>query len=371
MTLKIFHTSDLHLGMKFSGYPEVQGELSKSRFETLSRLIETANNEGCDLFVISGDLFESVSVAEKNIIMAAKAVSEFRGRLAVVLPGNHDFISPESDLWAQFKEHSGDNVLVIEKRQLYDLGHYDLNVTLYPVPCDAKYSETNYLAWIYDEKKENNAINIGIAHGSLESFSPDFEGRYYPMTMSELQRCNLDIWLLGHTHIQYPSKPDSNSRIFYPGTPEPDGFDCEHEGRAWIIEIDKDKKINQRSISTGKYRFLHDIVEVKSMDDLLKLKDKYSNKERYENTLMKLKLSGRLSRDEYQGVQEIRSFLQGQLFYLAQFDTTELKEEITKDIINQEFTEGSFPYRLLTTLSEMGDADAIQIAYDLIMEVRR
>lgn len=370
MTLKIFHTSDLHLGMKFSGYPEVQAKLSESRFDTLSRLIEAANKEGCDLFVISGDLFESVFVAKKNIIRAAKDISEFRGRLAVVLPGNHDFISPESDLWAQFKEQSGDNVLVIEKRQPYDLGHYDLNVTLYPVPCDAKYSERNYLAWIYDEKKGNDVINIGIAHGSLEGFSPDFEGKYYPMTISELQRCNLDLWLLGHTHIQYPSNPDSKSRIFYPGTPEPDGFDCEHEGRAWIIEIDNDKRVNPKAISTGRYRFLHDIAEVNSLDDLLRLKDKYS-KERYRYTLMKLKLKGRLSRDEYQGLHEIRSFLSEQLFHLAQFDTTELKEEIGIDIINQEFTEGSFPQRLLTILSEMDDTDALQIAYDLIKEVRR
>lgn len=370
MSLKILHTSDIHLGMKFAGYPEVQAELSEGRFDTLSRLTETANKEGCDLFVISGDLFESVSVAKKNIIRAAKAVSEFRGRLAVVLPGNHDFISHGSDLWAQFKEHSGDNVLVIEKREPYGLGHYDLDVNLYPSPCDAKYSKINYLAWINDEKKENDVINIGIAHGSLEGFSPDFEGKYYPMTISELQMCNLDLWLLGHTHIQYPLRPDASNRIFYPGTPEPDGFDCEHEGRAWIIEIDKSKKINPRSISTGRYRFSHDTAEVNSLDDLLRLKDRYSMKE-YRNALMKLKLRGRLSRDEYQGLHKIRSFLNEQLFYLAQFDTTELKEEITMDIINQEFTEGSFPQRLLTTLSEMDDSDAIQIAYDLIREVRR
>ncbi len=370
MALKIFHTSDLHLGMKFIGYPEVQAELSEGRFETLLRLIDTANKEGCDLFIISGDLFESVSVAKKNIIRAAKALSEFSGSLAVVLPGNHDFISPGSELWAQFKEHSGDNVLVIEKRQLYSLRHYDLNVNLYPAPCDAKCSEKNYLAWIINENKESAVINIGIAHGSLEGFSPDFEGKYYPMTISELLMCNLDLWLLGHTHIQYPLRLDASSRIFYPGTPEPDGFDCEHEGRAWIIEIDDNKKINPRAISTGMYRFSHDTAEVNSLNDLLRLKDRYS-KEGYGNTLLKLKLKGRLSRDEYQGINEIRSFLNERLFYLAQFDTTELKEETTMDIINQEFTEGSFPQRLLTTLLEIGDSEAVQIAYDIITEVRR
>ena len=45
MSLKIFLTSDLHLGMKFAGYPEVQAELSEARFNALEKLVGTANEK--------------------------------------------------------------------------------------------------------------------------------------------------------------------------------------------------------------------------------------------------------------------------------------------------------------------------------------
>jgi hypothetical protein len=37
-----------------------------------------------------------------------------------------------------------------------------------------------------------------------------------------------DLLLLGHTHIVILLRR-SLGRIFYPGTPEPDGFDCDHQ----------------------------------------------------------------------------------------------------------------------------------------------
>ncbi len=44
MPLKILHTSDIHLGMKFASYDgEVQEKLVEARFECLARLVSAAN----------------------------------------------------------------------------------------------------------------------------------------------------------------------------------------------------------------------------------------------------------------------------------------------------------------------------------------
>ena len=72
MPLKILHTSDLHLGMKFASYDgEVQEKLVEARFECLSRLVAAANDNGCDLLVVAGDLFDRVTVAKRDIVRAA------------------------------------------------------------------------------------------------------------------------------------------------------------------------------------------------------------------------------------------------------------------------------------------------------------
>ena len=369
MSLKIFHTSDLHLGMKFAGYPEVQAELSEARFKTLENLVSLANREKCDLFIIAGDLFDRVSVAKRDILRASQVLQDFQGLLVVVLPGNHDFISGDkTDLWSHFRDSAPANLLILSEKRIYPLQHYDLDVHLYAAPCNAKHSGENAISWIKETPKDRNvSYHIGIAHGSLEGFSPDFDQRFYPMTLSELHKCGVNLWLLGHTHAQYPDKPGMEDRIFYPGTPEPDGFDCQHEGKAWILELDVDRKIHPVSISTGTYKFLHDEVEVSSSSDLELLKKKYPSKD-YKKSLLKLKLRGRLPRDEYESLSKIIKSLEKELFHLILNDD-EVTEEITLETINLEFTEGSFPHRLLTAVAH--DSEALQLAYDLAREVRK
>ena len=45
--------------------------------------------------------------------------------------------------------------------------------------------------------------------------------------------------------------------------------------------------------------------------------------------------------------------------------------EITPDVIDREFTQDSFPYRLLTELARSDeDAEALQIGYEMIQEVK-
>ncbi len=373
MSLKIFHTADVHLGMKFAGYPEVQTELSEARFTTLENLVERASSEQCDLFVVAGDLFDRISIAKPDVLKAAQILSQFQGRLVSVLPGNHDYISSgQSELWTTFKGNIGDNdnVLVLEEKKIYPLEHYDLDVNLYPAPCDAKNSSENYVGWIKETLKDKGVkYHIGIAHGSLEGVSPDFEKSYYPMTRTDLLDCEVDLWLMGHTdRIQLPG-PGDYDLIFYPSTPEPNGFDCKHEGKAWIIELDEDKKIQPTSISTGQYRFFHDEVEVKSGTDLAMLKTKYSEPT-HTKTLLKLKLKGRLPRDEYNSLRELKEEIENQLFHLQEWDDSEVTEEITLDAIDSEFTQESFPHKLLSKLAEEEDFESLQIAYDLIQKVR-
>ena len=93
MSLKIFCTSDLHLGMKFANYPDnIRESLVEARFKTLENLVEKANSEKCDLFAVAGDLFDRISVAKGDIARAAQTLGEFQGQLVTVLPGNHDYI---------------------------------------------------------------------------------------------------------------------------------------------------------------------------------------------------------------------------------------------------------------------------------------
>lgn len=372
MLLKIFHTADLHLGMKFAGYPEAQSELTEARFTTLKNLVKLANEKSCDLFMVAGDLFDRTGVARRDIIRAAGILNQFEGKLVLVLPGNHDYLSPGPGVpWDTFQANAGDRILLLKTKKVYPLEHYNLDVNVYPAPCDSKHSAENYIGWIKDEiKDENVAYHIGIAHGSLVGLSPDFNKEFYPMTRQELLDSGLDLWLMGHTHLPFPEKPGSRDKIFYSATPEPDGFDCGHKGHAWIIEIDENKKIFPLLLTTGKYRFLHDERALKTAGDLERLETDYGIPSS-DNLLLKLKLKGRLPREAYESLSEVKESLKQKIFYL-QWSSGGLKEEITPARIDREFTEGSFPRRLLTALSKDDqDSEALQTAYHILREVKR
>jgi len=372
MGIKIFHTADLHLGMRFAGYPDVQDELINARYETLENMVEVANQESCTLFVMAGDLFDRTTLNVKDISRAARALNEFEGELVIVLPGNHDYYTHDSKLWNEFSKHAGDRVLILKNPDIYDLNKYHLKIKIYAAPCSAKHSSENMIGWINSrESIENDSIKIGFAHGSLEGVSPDFNKTYYPMTQKEFESSGLDLWLLGHTHLPWPENPDKNSRILIPGTPEPDGFDCKHEGSAFIIDLESSSKMKVQKVSTGKYRFFIDQIVLNDDNAIASMKQKYTGDE-YSNVVLRLILKGRLRKEELDRVEEALNSINDNVL-LLQTVKDKLYESITSDLINSKFTENSFPHQLLSSLlkeKEEISFKSLQKAYDIIREVR-
>ncbi len=378
MAMRIFLASDFHLGMKFAGYPDVQAELVNARFQCLERVVREAGERRSDLLVVAGDLFDRVSVARRDVQRAAETLRGFTGRLAAVLPGNHDFLSSGDDLWRTFRDASGGSVLVLERAQPHPLAHYDLDACLYPGPCTTKHSKRNAIGWVRDASRETAArFRIGVAHGSLEGVSPDFAGDYYPMTRAELGEAGLDLWLLGHTHVRFPDAPGSGEvkaaksgeRVFFPGTPEPDGFDCPHEGGAWSLDLGEDGGISAQPVQTGAFRFVDLDLGIRAAADLDSLEKRFSGPEA-KAVLARIRLSGRAPRELLDEVEQVRRRMAGRLLHLD-LRTDALREEITVEAIDKEFAEGSFPHALLRRLADAGDFEALEIAHGLLEEARR
>jgi hypothetical protein len=58
-------------------------------------------------------------------------------------------------------------------------------------------------------------------------------------------------------------------------------------------------------------------------------------------------------------------------FFHTQIDDSGLLERISEQNVEAEFTEGSFPYRLLKHLIAKKDFEALQTAYALLQEQKR
>jgi len=368
--IRIFHTADLHIGMKFNSYPEdVKQLLQKARIEVIENMVKLANDENCNIFVVAGDLFDRINgIDKKTISKTVSALEQFQGDCVIVLPGNHDYDNGMVDLWTNFNKETTDKILYINEEVPYSLNDYGINAIIYPAPCHQKHSNENNLGWIKEEDIDKNYINIGVGHGAIIGLSPDLDSTYYNMSLDELENTMMDMWLLGHTHVVYPFQENVVSeRIFNSGTPEPDGLDCKHQGSAWVIDLDDNKGIKAKSVITGRYRFIDRKYDVNDRDDLEDImKDIIDDNSKH--TIARINVSGRVEEDTYNYRQDIFQNISKEILYLI-IEDNDLGIKITTEKIHKEFSDGSFPQQLLLSLSD--DEDTLQLAYELIMEVKQ
>ena len=361
MSIRIFHTGDIHIGMKFNRYTDdVRDKLIEARFNVIDNMIKKSNELSCNIFVIAGDLFNSINIPQKDIRRVVNMLNGFEGDYVFVLPGNHDYESDMNDLWKNFMDMESDKIVFLKDKKPYV--YEDIDLSVFPAPCDSKHSKNNAIGWIKECNFNNTKYNIGIAHGAVEGLSPDMQGEYFYMEEKELMDIPVNLWLIGHTHVIYPSNEEVfNHKIYNAGTPEPDGLDYRGDGAAWFIEL-KDNEINAKKVHTGNYRFYNENYVINSEDDILNLINDISSAEA-KNKLMKISLSGNVPKELYSNLKDYYERIRDNLLYV-EIDDQELREIIDNDTIEREFTKGSFPYEFLMSLND--DKEALQMAYDLL-----
>jgi DNA repair protein SbcD/Mre11 len=79
-------------------------------------------------------------------------------------------------------------------------------------------------------------------------------------------------------------------------------------------------------------------------------------------------VSGQLDQDAYDEWQKQKNTLRNAVLELRLNDT-EVRRKVTPRLSVQEFVEGSFPEKLLSSFSE-DEPDELQMAYELIKEVQ-
>lgn len=365
--LKIFHFADLHLGLSFKRHEEAGSVLSEARYHTLKKLVELANDLEANLLVIAGDLFDRIRMKASEIQQAVNAINEFKGDKVLVLPGNHDYYSQDSPLWNSFSNNASSHVEILHQMQPYTLDDIGIQATIWPAPCFSKHSDTNTMQWVKESAKSEDHLHIGIAHGSIEKVSPDFENKYFPMTQHELKAAGMHIWLMGHTHITWPEMPDRNDMIFNPGTPEPDGFDCRHEGRAMLHVFDDTFNRETTVLHTGRYRFSEIEKQLNNQQDIEALFELFSDP-KLRSHMLKLKVSGHLEQEAYDHWHTNKNQLREKVLELK-LDDQSLALRLTQAQIQREFSKGSLPEMILTNF--LDNEDELQMAYALLKEVQQ
>ena len=122
------------------------------------------------------------------------------------------------------------------------------------------------------------------------------------------------------------------------------------------------------SIKTGKFRILEESIKLNPTITTKDILSRFSNEE-YSSILLKLKLTGTLTIEEFKKLRGLQDKLEDIVGILS-LDYSAVTEEITKNHIDSNFTEKFFPHTLLTLLQSEDSPHALQIAWELIQEAK-
>ncbi len=368
--LRIFLTGDNHIGLKYANHREAE-KIRKRRIEAFDGMVRAANEEGCDLFVVAGDLFENTGgIAKRDMEPLVETLSRFHGT-AAVLPGNHDYYDGETKVWQSFEGliQSRDNVMLLSENRTYSLTCGEEDVILYPAPCRSLHSEPgeNNLGWI---KKEtivpDHVYRIGIAHGAVEGETIDKEGAYFRMTRRELEAIPVDVWLLGHTHVPFPGGLREDvytpaGRIFNAGTHVQTDVSCSTDGECFLIEIDADKTVKAKKFVSGNLHFCRRQLAFTGGRFADGLREGFQDLD--DGSVVDAILTGSVSAEEYEKRNDILERELGR-FLEWNCDDSALSRQVTEEQIDAEFPETSFSAGLLKAL--LDEPKEAQLVYELV-----
>ena len=363
--VKIMVTGDNHIGLKYDKYTDVKNTLIEARFISLETLVKQANNEKCDLFIITGDLFDIQNVSKKNIKKVVEILSKFHNEV-YVLPGNHDFYVKGNELWREFLDESnGKNITLLCEKTVYETAG---GINIYPAFCDSKDSDTNSLGWIKESNIDIDKINIGVAHGTIEGVSDDREGKYFLMKKEELNSIPVDVWFIGHSHVTYPNKlridkKVDNEKIYNVGTHAQTDVANYTDGYGMIVELEKNN-IKAKLVESGEC-FLKRIEiddSINKGDRLLEEVESNLPKTNKDKTVIEIEYVGNIDQVNKVKLDEIyQKFKDEYLFF--DYDSSKLKIDISKEVIEERFAENTYTALFLKEL--LDDSVEAQMAFDL------
>jgi exonuclease SbcD len=248
--MRLLHFADLHLDAPFAwARPETARLRRRNRRETLTRIVQLAEDERVDGLLCGGDLFEHDRFTPDTVTFLRETFG--RTNLPVYLaPGNHDWYSLRSPYalvdWSP-------NVHLFTEAQLTPVELAD-GLTLWGAAHRAPAGTGPFFA---DFRTDRGGVHLALAHASERSALPFQESGkepHSPFDAGELEAAGIAHAFVGHYHVAR-----DRDRHTYPGNPDPLEFG-ESEGRGVVLaSIAEDGTVtrDRRSVAVSQ---VHDLT---------------------------------------------------------------------------------------------------------------
>tara|TARA_Y100001970_G_scaffold138225_1_gene170116 strand:- start:19410 stop:20240 length:831 start_codon:yes stop_codon:yes gene_type:complete len=245
--LKIFHTSDIHLGAydKKSGRFSEENKIKQEK--NFIRLIDIGIASNADVFLIPGDLFDNARVDQETLELFAEQIK----RIAIptiVAPGNHDHVGPDSVFDRIDLTNIAKNLFIFRDVEGSSFIFDDLGLKIWGKAHTEQVPD--FRPFSNPPKRDYDGWYICMGHGHY--IHPNAVQRHsFHISEQELIDLNCDYVALGHWE-QYTIVESGNTTLAaYSGAPESLAHESGIGGKVLIVELitENEKKISALSIS--------------------------------------------------------------------------------------------------------------------------
>ena len=340
MGLKILHSADWHMDTPFTIFNPEQREFLKQELKRVpGKIADLCLRENCDLVLLSGDIFDSITGWESADIVR-NALRDC-GVPVFIAPGNHDYLTSSSPWLA---------ISWPENVYIFTVGMQSVSMP----KLDCRIYGAGYRGMECSPLMENfkaegpERYKIAVLHGDpMRLRSP-----YCPVTTAQVRDSGLDYVALGHIH-KCGSFRAKQSLCGWPGAPMGRGFDETREKGVYIVELGERCSSRFVALDTPRFYDLEVDTDHQDIGQLLPAADR--------GDFYRITLTGSTG-DKLETLKETYSYLQNLEFV----DNREMKPDPWEHV-GDDTLEGAYFRLLQGKLSSASDAEAdiIQLAADL------
>ncbi len=258
---RFMHCADLHLGARFKGLGQDNGEMAermrKSVMESFERIIDISIDRSIDALVISGDVYD-----DSNELPSTRAwFSNQLDRLDVpvyICRGNHDSATSWDGAIA-YPENVHEFGTEPEKIEITD------GVEIVGISYSTSHETRNLASML---EGSGDKFTIACIHCDLDSVSEGYP--YAPCKMSDLIGKSVDYWALGHIHKR--EIVSTSPYVVYPGNIQGRSFKETGQKGAYLVTVSEGRVSSLDFIPTSKYRWEDLSVDItgKNLNEIIK-----------------------------------------------------------------------------------------------------
>lgn len=235
--IKILHSADWHLDSPLSARDD---GLREALLEIPEKIAEVVRQEGCDLVLLSGDLFDGIPSRE-TVEAVHRALAEM-GAPVFISPGNHDYIRPDSPwlchIWPE-------NVHIFTQNTMTGVSLPALDCRIYGgafVGMDCPSLLEGFRA------EGTERWKIAVLHGDPQIRNSP----YCPITQDQILSSGLDYLALGHIHKTGQTSA-GGTLCAWPGCPMGRGYDETGEKGVYIVTVGEAVEAVFRPLDTPRF----------------------------------------------------------------------------------------------------------------------